>query len=356
MRFADIRGQEQALALLGRAVATGRPAHAYLFDGPEGVGKRTAAVGLALALACPVAPAVGCGQCETCRRMLTGQHPDLRVIDAAELPALAKAAGSDAAVDYVRDRVMPIAQTRPHEASARTLVLDHADELTVVMQNAMLKTLEEPTGGVHLVLVSAAPDRLLPTIRSRTQRVRFVPLRVQTVTEALVARGVAPERAELAAALADGSLSRALGLTSGDEDQQLWERATALRQAAQRDDVGAVFDTAAALGSRREPGDGETGRSVKDEVRETLALLARVYRDALAAAGGAPDLVLLQNRQAEIKALAAQGQRHIHLQPLRRALRAVLDTDAALLANANAVTALEALMLELRDLERGVAA
>ena len=103
MRLRDIAGQDQATALLLRAVGSGRLAHAILFDGPDGVGKRSAALGLALALCCPEEPNQGCGACDVCRRILAGQHPDVRVLapetnqfvleQAKDIVALASTAG-----------------------------------------------------------------------------------------------------------------------------------------------------------------------------------------------------------------------------------------------------------------------
>ena len=122
----------------------GRLAHAYLFDGPPGVGKARAGVGLGLALACPASPREGCGRCETCQRVLAGHHPDVWLFDAAQLPELAKASSEKSAVKYAARHVFPYAMQAPHEAPARLLIIDNADELSPDVQNTLLKTLEEP--------------------------------------------------------------------------------------------------------------------------------------------------------------------------------------------------------------------
>jgi DNA polymerase-3 subunit delta' len=337
MRLRELAGQDHAVALLLRAVASRRVPHAYLFDGPTGVGKRSAAIGLALALACPREPGEGCGQCDVCRRILAGNHPDARVIVPATTQILIEQA----------KEIVVLAAGRPHEAPARVIVLDEADRLNANAANCLLKTLEEPFPGTHLVLVTAAPDRLLPTIRSRTQRVRFVPVRPAVLVEIAVARGIEQPRAETAAALAGGSVARLWELLGGDQEALggVWERIAELRQAAGRREMGAIFDAAS--------GQGE--KEAKEALPETLTLLARFYRDALATAAGADDLVLLRERAGDLAALAERGRRQARLESLRRALAAVLEADAALAANVNPTTAVERMLLELRPCERGPA-
>jgi DNA polymerase-3 subunit delta' len=332
MLLTELAGQDHAVALLLRAVAAGRVPHAYLFDGPPGVGKRSAAIGLGLALACPVAPGQGCGTCDVCRRILGGNHPDVRVI----VPATAQIL-----IDQAQE-IVQLASGRPHEAPARVIVLDEADRLNPNAANCLLKTLEEPFPGTHLVLVTTAPDRLLPTIRSRTQRVRFIPVRAATLVAIATQRGADGKRAETAAALAGGSVARLWELLGADGDQSVWQVVSDLRRAAGAGDMGAIFDAASAVGDKES----------KEGLPEALALLGRFYRDALASAVGASDLVLLRERAAELDQLAAAAQKHSQLGPLRRALAAVLEADAALAGNANAVLAVERLLLELRPCER----
>jgi DNA polymerase-3 subunit delta' len=189
------------------------------------------------------------------------------------------------------------------------------------------------------VLVTAAPDRLLPTIRSRTQRVRFIPVRADLLVEIATRRGVDVKRAETAAALAGGSVARLGELLGAESEEGLWQVVTDLRRAAAAKDMGTLFTAAASVGDKEG----------KAELPEALALLGRFYRDALAVASGANDLVLLRERESELARLAAAPTI-----TLRRALAAVLEADQALAGNANAVLAVERLLLEMRPCERGV--
>jgi DNA polymerase III subunit delta' len=342
MRLADIVGQDHALAVVGRALRSSRLAHAYLFDGPEGVGKRAAAVGLGLALLCPVQPLAGCGVCEVCHRVLAGNHPDVWSLDAAALPDLSKAAGEKSAVKYAGRYVFPYALAAPHEAAARVLVVDHADELSVDVQNTLLKTLEEPRPSAHIVLVTATRDRLLPTILSRTQRVRFAPVRPDALQAIAVSRGVDPARAETAATLAGGSVSRLLALAAAEGDVGPWAEVASLRAAAGGRGAGDIFDAAGQLGDKES----------KERLPAVLALLGGLYRDVLVTAVGAPELMLLKQRAAEIQGLAARAREGDGLQRLRRALLAVIEADTALASNVNTVTALERMMMEMRASEK----
>jgi DNA polymerase III subunit delta' len=331
MLLRDIVGQDHAVATLLRAVASGRLAHAGLFDGPESVGKRSAAIGLALALACPEAPGTGCGVCDTCRRMLTGCHPDLLVFAPATAQYL---------VEQTRE-IVALASTRPHEAPARVLVLDQADCLNPSSANCLLKTLEEPCPGNHLVLVTAAPDRLLPTIRSRTQRIRFLALPPAALKAMALRRGATPAQAETAAVLAGGQAGRLALALASEADASLWTTVANLRKAAAGRHMGPIFDAAA----------GFADKESRQDLPEVLALLARLYRDALVSAAGAGELCLLRDRARELEILAARARTDYDLRTLRGALHQVVQTSSALLANVNPATAIEKMLMDLMALE-----
>ena len=329
MRLRDIAGQDRATALLLRAVASGRLAHAILFDGPDGVGKRSAALGLALALCCPVEPQQGCGTCDVCRRILAGQHPDVRVLVPETNQFL---------IEQAKD-IVALASTRPHEAPARVLIVDQADCLNPSAANCLLKTLEEPLAGNFIVLVTAAPARLLPTIRSRCQRVRFVGIRPAILIELATRRGIDRALAETAAATAGGSAARMVEMCAPEVESNLWTVANRFRQAIAASEMGPIFDAAATFSDKEE----------RQDLSEALALLAGFYRDALALAAGAQDLILLRSHSAEMAGPAGACQRRHTLMPLRRAVTATIDARSGLAANLNAVTALEKMMMDIRS-------
>ncbi|HET7745941.1 MAG TPA: DNA polymerase III subunit delta' [Vicinamibacteria bacterium] len=202
MAFDRILGHDRVRGLLARAVAGGRVPPALLFIGPDGVGKRTLALAVAQALLCE-SPEGGeaCGRCSSCHRVGKGFHPDLTVIQPEK---------GSIKIEAVRDLVREIAM-KPFEGRGRVFVIDDAHALTEQAQNALLKSLEEPPAGTHIVLVTSAPQLLLGTIRSRCQALRFGPLPLALLEQRLVeAAGLAPDEARLRAVVCAGSLGAAL--------------------------------------------------------------------------------------------------------------------------------------------------
>ena len=185
------------MARLRRAVE--RPSHAYLLAGPRGSGVLEAARCFAAALVCPDG---GCGACNSCRRARSARHPDVIEVEPA---------GTFVVVDQV-DEMMKEAFTSPFEAERKVIVVTEADRMNEPAANKLLKTLEEPPARTHFLLLSEAPDELLPTVRSRCQRIDFAALSDSAVAAALVAAGVPAEAAAAAARLASGRLDRARSL------------------------------------------------------------------------------------------------------------------------------------------------
>lgn len=228
-----VLSQPTAVATLRRALAGGRVHHAYLFEGPEGVGKELAAFGLAQALVCEKrqdGQSDACGACSACARVVVreGQqrpvHPDVVVIerglyDPAQIGRRTPET-QDISIDQVRTLVLARAAFAPHEGRAKVFIIRRAEELSISAANALLKTLEEPGKGTHFVLLSSAPDTLLPTIRSRTQRVRFAPLPDGVVESLLVKRGVEAPQAKAIALLAGGSVEAGLRLADPEQTEK----------------------------------------------------------------------------------------------------------------------------------------
>ncbi|HEY6033174.1 MAG TPA: hypothetical protein VIV58_02915 [Kofleriaceae bacterium] len=160
------RGQERVVAVLQRAIARDRVPHAYLFSGPAGAPLMDTAIALACALNCEVARGEGCGECEACSKILAGIHPDVVTL-------VREGAAQIVPIESVRNQVIARIGLPPHEARVRVFVVEEATALAPPAANALLKTLEEPPARTLFVLNTTAPEQLLPTIRSRCQRVRF---------------------------------------------------------------------------------------------------------------------------------------------------------------------------------------
>jgi DNA polymerase-3 subunit delta' len=317
--FDAIAGQEGALRVLRQALDREQLGPAYLFVGPSGVGKYLAALGLARAAICPEQPGQGCGSCETCRRVDQGVHPDVRVF------APRSEGNRNIPVEYLRNEILPLTKFAPFEARAAFLIFPQADVSFPVLHpeaaNALLKTLEEPRAGVHFILLSERPDRLLPTIRSRCQRVRFAPLKRDVLDAILNSHGIAAAQREQVLMLCGGRADRALQLCDG-------ERASRILDFARRVDAALLAGDPAELLELGERIAGDEDRAL------VLDSLAAHYRDRAIEALG-------------LAVPAAPGTRLSAIAAANRVARLqVLAVD--LERNANPQLALEGLLFELR--------
>jgi DNA polymerase-3 subunit delta' len=259
MTLASVVGQPRATDALQSALRSGSVHHAYLFAGPEGVGKELAALGLAQALTCPEKPNAGCGSCASCTRIAKGSHPDVTwLMPDAERLERGLAGRSDFSgtpsreirVEQIRGLLERIF-LRGLESKRKVAIVVDAHMLNPQAQNAFLKTLEEPPSDTTLILLASAPDKLLPTIRSRCSKVYFGPLPLELVSQRIQKeRKLDAQTAELAAVMAGGSLGRALAL---DLDA-LAARKEVIQgfEALQPGNVGALLRWAETFGATRE--------------------------------------------------------------------------------------------------------
>jgi DNA polymerase-3 subunit delta' len=324
-----VRAQDTAVATLRRALATGRVHHAYLFDGPEGVGKERTAFGLAQALVCErrrEGESAACGECRACARAVPREgearpvHPDVVVLERGlyDPAALGRRTPEtqDISIDQVRTLVLARAAFAPHEGRAKVFIVRRAEELSTSAANALLKTLEEPGARTHFILLSAMAEGLLPTIRSRAQRVRFGALPDAIVEDLLAARGVDRAQAASLAPLAGGSMTTATALADPDASAQREEfvsraleaidatdaeQAFALAEDAKKGDKGVLAVQIGALASAlaaqaRAAASGRDSRADVAAARHALALLAIQHLDANASAQLAMESMLLRMR------------------------------------------------------------
>ncbi len=323
-------GHRQAQSLLERAALSGQLSHAYLLTGPSGIGKTTLAREFAALLECtgrePNSPEP-CGDCMSCRKIVHGTHPDVALV---EPPAGKRFLD----VDTVRE-VLHAANLAPSEGAYRIFILPEVERMLLPAVNALLKTLEEPPPHVVLLLTSAEPEQLLPTLLSRCQLLPLHQLTPEEIASALVERwGAESATAQDLAALANGRLGWAVRAL--EQPERRTQRAELLASLAE-------LTTLPRAERIRQAG---TLASDTEAVRQTLELWTLWWRDVVLAACGATNLATTGAARAE----AERQGRSLGRERTQAFLQGLLDARAALDQNANTRLTLEVLLLDLPHL------
>ncbi|MCZ8523725.1 MULTISPECIES: DNA polymerase III subunit delta' [Paenibacillus] len=195
MSFRSIQGQDRVKQILQNSLRTDKVSHAYIFTGPGGTGRREMARAFAQAIYCKVLPDDACGECLDCRKVEHGNHPDLHWI----IPE-----GSSIKIEQIRDLQKQFAY-RASASGPKMYVLEQADKMTVQASNSLLKFLEEPTSHVVAVLITDNGQALLPTIRSRSQWISFLPAGRRDMKQKLLGEGHSPLLVQIAVHMAAGA-------------------------------------------------------------------------------------------------------------------------------------------------------
>jgi DNA polymerase-3 subunit delta' len=366
-----IVGHEQAVDLLGRAIARQRIGHAYLFSGPHGVGKRSLAVAFAQALNCerfgPAAfqnvpgAALGlplarlrekgaggmqsgfenaleglgdpCGQCRRCRLIAADSHPEVRTIGVQAPHRVIRVADIEA--------IQAESALRASDVFRKLYILEQVELLHPDAANRLLKTIEEPPSSVMMILTTVDPDATMETIVSRCQHVRLRPLLRDRLADILTERSnLEPERAALIAALSEGCFGRGQALAT---NARFFER-----REEQLDDLARLLssDRLARLAYARTLGD-RWSRD-QDSVRDVLGAWLRWWRDVLLTQTGLGDRIVNLDRRSDIERLA----RLLPKPDVNVAVAGLRDILQMLDQNVNARLALDVALLDLPRPER----
>jgi DNA polymerase-3 subunit delta' len=334
----SIVGHAPALEVLDRALTHSRPAHAYLFCGPEGVGKRTVALEFAAALNCTSTGDKPCGECRACADTLAGRHPDVEVVGPGGLcdePEHKDHADSrDLRICQIR-RLERILSLTPYAGRRRVAVVDDADTLRTEAANAFLKTLEEPPADAVIILLAEREERLPETVLSRCQVIRFGRIDRESIEAALLAREVQPAEAGHIASVANGRLGWALHAAT--EPAVLEERDRVLDVARRLAHAGRPerFSWARDAEGR--------GPEARERYLRDLDLWESWWRDVLTASSGGRQGFINRDREAE---LLEEGKLYTPAE-IVVFLRSLLQTREHLQLNVDAQLALENLMLDL---------
>lgn len=316
MPFRDIVGQHHAIVLLREAVRAGRAAHAYLFVGPAGVGRRSLALAFAQFLNCERPNGDACGICRACQRIVEGNHPDVHLLDIVARRFLVKPP------DEYKAREIPIEQIRalrqdasypPYEGRAKVYIIADAERLSPGAANSLLKILEEPPPSVTIILIAESTVPLPATLLSRCQVVRCSSIPTGDIARVLGEQhGLPPGRARILAALSGGRMARALALAQSEDLLEAREDFLRLLGDLEHARPAARLDAAEGLTRDRD--------RLPERLGDLLEIAAWWYRDlAVWKETADPALLINLDKQEEIIRLAAV----LSWEDLRRRIDAV---------------------------------
>ena len=378
MPFKDLVGQATAVAVLQNAIRRKRISHAYLFAGPEQVGKRTAALLFAKGLNCLASDAHqkadGCDQCRPCRLIESGSYPAVRIIqplgegEEAQLISIHQVRPPK---DSKQKAKFPLSLQKQAYLKAdpgewKVFILDPADRMSIPASNALLQILEEPPPQVVIVLISARPAALLPTIISRCQQVPFRLIGTSAIEQTLIEGGWAEEaQARWLAAQASGRVGWAIRAAQDAGATQARQRVVDILQEMSdlppsaslkvADDLRTLAleaweaEMEAAQGQEPEKSEPDKparisrDRVLRMQLPQILDLMLAWYRDLLVAQQSDPSLIINQGKEDLLSSQAANRTS----EQLQEAIQVVLATKDYLQQNANIELALQAMALRL---------
>jgi DNA polymerase-3 subunit delta' len=378
--FDDLVGQEHIIDILKGAVAASRTGsdsqemtHAWVFTGPPGSGRSSAAVAFAQALICPNQ---GCSTCNECKSAVTGGHPDVEVI---------RTEGLAIKVEEIRELLTRVAWA-PSMGGWRVVVMEDADRLTESAANALLKSIEEP--GTRTVWLLCAPTLhdVLPTIRSRCRHLQLHTPSKDAVMQVLIKRdNISPTMADFAARVSQGHIGRARYLATDESVRsnrkitmqlplQLGSLAAAFQAAQTLVDI-ATEEASASSDERDEKeveklqeayGKGATGRGmatgaakavkelekeqksratrmVRDSIDGALLDLATFYRDVLMAQSRVTESMINVDMREQIESYVTNSPSHSTI----KKINAIMEARENLARNSAPLVTCEALMCKL---------
>jgi len=320
MSFKRIKGQDRQIEILINAIKKGTIPHAYLFSGIHGIGKSTAATAMAKALNCRVNNDDFCDLCISCKKIEHHHHPDILWIKPEE---------GYIKIDQIR-RMQDQIKYKPYEGKNKVVIIEKAEKMNLQSSNCLLKTLEEPPLHTVLILLTTAPYQLLPTIRSRCQRIMFQPLCANLILEILKERYPGKNgELKLIASLSCGSVGKAIRWMEGD---LLKDRKLLFEKINRLNNVTEILDLAESFGEN------------KEALMEILDLLKLWLRDLLIFKETNQLTYIinkdLKNDLSKISCLLSYSD-------LFEKMQALDETQLALQGNVNPRLALETMLLKL---------
>jgi DNA polymerase-3 subunit delta' len=318
MSFAKIRGQDSALSFLKASLKNNRLSHAYIFCGPEGSGKFLAALNFAKAIMCQNALSCEpCDKCPSCKKIDAKSHPDLFVLRPEK-------EGGSVKIDDIRQLIKDI-YLKPFEAKKKIYIIDEAQSMKHEAANALLKTLEEPPTDSTLILITDNLKSLFHTIVSRSQVVRFYPLKADVIKDILIKEHALEEyKAHVLSKLASGRLGEAVKYK---DDNLFQNRSLIINKVSKRSLSELSFD-----------------ELPKQDLKLCLNIMLTWFRDILSAKAGVDDSMLVN---IDKKDMISSEAGKLSFEYLEDIINNIILTLGYLDQNANAKLAMNVLNLKI---------
>lgn len=330
MTISDIVGQEETVCALKNAVESGRLGHAYIFSGPDGVGKMTVAKTFAAALVCncsgefKVKP---CGSCHACRMVTAGNHPDVMIIDDEGKGSI----GVDRVRELQRDT-----SVRPLYALKKVYIIDGGEKMTLQAQNCLLKTLEDPPACVVIIITTVNCGALIDTLRSRAVRHEFGRYTADEVKRMLESRisSFNPDTVDFISSFCGGIIGKAVSLIESPELLAIREKSVEIADRLLTCDTMDIFEYTVFFEENKEYAD------------YILDCMAAWYRDICVSAneGGESMLINSDKKDIILRKVLKKGN-----DKLQQAVRSIEHMRRALKQNVNFQLAVEYMLFKVRE-------
>ncbi|WP_284036733.1 DNA polymerase III subunit delta' [Neobacillus sp. 114] len=319
--------QPAVLRMLKNSLLKNRVAHAYLFEGMRGTGKKEIAELLTRALFCEslIDGYKPCEACSSCRRIISGNHPDVHIIEPD---------GQSIKVEQIRNLQAEFSK-KGVESLKKVYMLVHADKMSVSAANSLLKFLEEPNAETAAILLTEQPQKIIPTILSRCQALTFQPLSPQKLVSQLVENGVTPQKAPLLAQLTN-SLDEALELNVDEWFAQAQKIVVKLYEVLEKNQLEAMVTLQT---------DWFLHFKEKEQIQRGLDLLLLIFKDLLYIQLDKQEQIVFQNELERMQQFALRTSRR----RLTAQMSAILEAKRKLAANMNPQLMMEQLVLKLQE-------
>ncbi|MBM7614739.1 DNA polymerase III subunit delta' [Alkaliphilus hydrothermalis] len=324
MAFEEIVGQERIVEILKKTLLNNTFSHAYLFEGLEGLGKKQMALEFAKGVICSQEGMKPCNVCQTCRRIQEGNYPEVNLIQE----------DGTIKIEKIRELQKDI-QMKPYEGRKKIYIINHAENMTVQAQNALLKTLEEPPAYATIILLTVNGNSLLPTIISRCQILKFRPVEIGKIQQVLMeGRGVSREESRMVSSFSNGIIGRALKLLEDEDFKRIREEVLKLTEEMLRRDTINLLESV------------DFFTKEKNQIEEILDMLVSWYRD-LMIYKETQELHFLMNCD-RIEEIQDQSNR-IGLKKIRDIIFIIDQTKGNIKSNVNFQLNIEVMLLNIQE-------